>query len=98
MAPPAKDYSAFETAGATQLNVAKPGLRVTPLAGVLLSEDEKLLQESYESSIEENKLPAQHPTLEGLKTILDQLALKDPKQKRPSLRISSVPLPVSGAG
>ena len=43
-------------------------------------EDKELLQKTYESSIDENKLPAkQYPSLEGLKTILDQLALKDPK-------------------
>ena len=37
-------------------------------------EDKELLQKTYDSSIDEKKLPAkQYPTLEGLKTILDQL-------------------------
>ena len=51
-------------------------------AKYLRLDDKELLQKTYESSIDENKLPAkQYPTLEGLKTILDQLALKDPKAK-----------------
>jgi ABC-type nitrate/sulfonate/bicarbonate transport system substrate-binding protein len=56
------------------------GLRIA--AKYLRLDDKELLQKTYESSIDENKLPAkQYPTLEGLKTILDQLALKDPKAK-----------------
>jgi ABC-type nitrate/sulfonate/bicarbonate transport system substrate-binding protein len=51
-------------------------------AKYLRLDDKELLQKTYESSIDESKLPAkQYPTLEGLKTILDQLALKDPKAK-----------------
>ena len=51
-------------------------------AKYLRLDDKDLLQKTYESSIDENKLPAkQYPTLDGLKTILDQLALKDPKAK-----------------
>ena len=51
-------------------------------AKYLRLDDKELLQKTYESSIDENKLPAkQYPTLDGLKTILDQLALKDPKAK-----------------
>lgn len=56
------------------------GMRIA--AKYLRLDDKELLQKTYESSIDENKLPAkQYPTLEGLKTILDQLALKDPKAK-----------------
>ena len=51
-------------------------------AKYLRLDDKELLQKTYESSIDENKLPAkQYPTLEGIKTILDQLALKDSKAK-----------------
>jgi len=45
-------------------------------------EDKELLQRTYESSIDEKKLPAkQYPTAGGIKTILDELALKDPKAR-----------------
>jgi hypothetical protein len=51
-------------------------------AKYLRLDDKELLQKTYESSIDENKLPAkQYPTLDELKTILDQLALKDPKAR-----------------
>jgi hypothetical protein len=40
------------------------------------------LEKTYESSVLDRKLPPkQYPTLEGIKTILDQVALKDPKAK-----------------
>ncbi|HEX4990134.1 MAG TPA: hypothetical protein VFW91_15255, partial [Candidatus Binatia bacterium] len=40
-------------------------------AKYLRLDDKELLQKTYESSIDENKLPAkQYPTLDGLKTIL----------------------------
>ena len=56
------------------------GIKIT--AKYLRLDDKELLQKTYESSIDENKLPAkQYPTLEGIKTILDQLALKDSKAK-----------------
>jgi hypothetical protein len=56
------------------------GLKIA--AKYLRLEDKELLQRTYESSIDENKLPMkQYPTLDGLKTILDQIALKDPKAK-----------------
>ena len=59
-------------------------------AKYLRLDDKELLQKTYESSIDENKLPAkQYPTLEGLKTILEQLALRNPKRKPPSPRTSS---------
>ena len=42
----------------------------------------ELLQRTYESSIDQKKLPTkQYPSAEGIKTILDELALKDPKAK-----------------
>ncbi len=45
-------------------------------------EDKELLQKTYDSSIDEKKLPAkQYPTLEGLKTILDQFSQKDAKAR-----------------
>ena len=51
-------------------------------AKYLRLEDKELLQKTYESSIDENKLPAkQYPTLAGLKTILDQLAPTNAKAK-----------------
>ena len=51
-------------------------------AKYLRLEDPELLRRTYESSIDENKLPMkQYPTAEGLKTILDQLALTNPKAK-----------------
>jgi hypothetical protein len=51
-------------------------------AKYLRLEDQELLQKTYESSIDENKLPAkQYPTVDGLKIIIDQLALTNPKAK-----------------
>ena len=56
------------------------GLKIA--AKYLRLEDKELLQRTYESSIDEKKLPAkQYPSAEGIKTILDELALKDPKAK-----------------
>ncbi len=56
------------------------GMRI--LAKYLRLEDKDLIQKTYDSSIAENKLPAkQYPTLEGLKTILDQIGQKDPKAR-----------------
>ena len=56
------------------------GLKVA--AKYLRLEDKELLQRTYESSIDEKKLPAkQYPSVDGIKTILDQLGLKDPKAK-----------------
>jgi NitT/TauT family transport system substrate-binding protein len=56
------------------------GLKIA--AKYLRLEDKELLQKTYESSINENKLPAkQYPTAEGLKIIIDQLALTNPKAK-----------------
>ena len=58
----------------------KEGLRI--LAKYLRLSDKELLEQTYESSILDSKLPRkQYPTLEGIKTILDQAALKDPKAK-----------------
>jgi ABC-type nitrate/sulfonate/bicarbonate transport system substrate-binding protein len=55
------------------------GLKIA--AKYLRLDDKELLQKTYESSIDEKKLPAkQYPSVEGIKTILDQLA-KDPKAK-----------------
>jgi NitT/TauT family transport system substrate-binding protein len=63
----------LKTDRATGLKIAAKYLRL---------EDKELLQKTYESSIDENKLPAkQYPTLAGLKTILDQLAPANPKAK-----------------
>ncbi len=56
------------------------GLKIA--AKYLRLEDKDLLQRTYESSIDEKKLPAkQYPSADGIKTILDELALKDPKAK-----------------
>jgi NitT/TauT family transport system substrate-binding protein len=56
------------------------GLKIA--AKYLRLEDKDLLQRTYESSIDEKKLPArQYPSVEGLKTIVDQLALTNPKAK-----------------
>ena len=51
-------------------------------AKYLRLEDKDLLQRTYESSIDEKKLPAkQYPSVAGLKTIIDQLAATNPKAK-----------------
>lgn len=56
------------------------GMRIA--AKYLRLEDKELLSRTYESSIEESKLPAkQYPSVDGLKIILDQLGVKDPKAK-----------------
>ena len=47
-------------------------------AKYLRLDDKELLQKTYESSIDENKLPANSIRLRRAKTILDQLALKGP--------------------
>jgi NitT/TauT family transport system substrate-binding protein len=52
------------------------------LAKYLRTDDREILEKTLDNSITENKLPQkQYPTLEGIKTILDQLALKDPKAR-----------------
>ena len=56
------------------------GLKIA--AKYLRLEDKELLEKTYESSIDENKLPAkQYPTFAGLKTILDQMATTNAKAK-----------------
>jgi ABC-type nitrate/sulfonate/bicarbonate transport system substrate-binding protein len=56
------------------------GLKIA--AKYLRLEDKELLQRTYESSIDEKKLPAkQYPSADGIKTILDELAVKEPKAK-----------------
>lgn len=63
----------LKTDRATGLKIAAKYLRL---------EDPELLRKTYESSIDENKLPMkQYPTVEGLKTIIDQIALTNPKAK-----------------
>jgi NitT/TauT family transport system substrate-binding protein len=52
------------------------------LAKYLHLDDQEVLEKTYDGSIADNKLPPkQYPTLEGLKTILDQLGQKDPKAR-----------------
>jgi hypothetical protein len=56
------------------------GLKIA--AKYLRLEDKELLQRTYESSIDEKKLPAkQYPSADGIKTILDEIARKDPEAK-----------------
>ncbi|MGZ8454485.1 MAG: hypothetical protein ACXWZE_20550 [Candidatus Binatia bacterium] len=56
------------------------GLKIA--AKYLRLEDKELLQRTYESSIDEKKLPAkQYPSAEGIKTILNKLAVKEPRPK-----------------
>jgi NitT/TauT family transport system substrate-binding protein len=56
------------------------GIRI--LAKYLRLDDKELLEKTYDNSVADNKLPPkQYPTLEGLKTILDQLGQKDPKAR-----------------
>jgi NitT/TauT family transport system substrate-binding protein len=63
----------LKTDRATGIKIAAKYLRL---------EDPELLKRTYDSSIDENKLPIkQYPTIDGLKTILDQLALTNPKAK-----------------
>jgi NitT/TauT family transport system substrate-binding protein len=52
------------------------------LAKYLHLDDQEVLEKTYDGSIADNKLPPkQYPTLEGIKTILDQLGQKDPKAR-----------------
>jgi NitT/TauT family transport system substrate-binding protein len=52
------------------------------IAKYLRLTDKELIDKTYESSVLDSKLPPkQYPSLEGIKTILDQAALKDPKAK-----------------
>jgi NitT/TauT family transport system substrate-binding protein len=52
------------------------------IAKYLRITDKDLVEKTYESSILDSKLPPkQYPTLEGIKTILDQAAQKDPRAK-----------------
>ena len=52
------------------------------LARHLNIDDRDVLEKTYNSSIADSKLPPkQYPTLDGLKTILDQLGEKDPKAR-----------------
>jgi NitT/TauT family transport system substrate-binding protein len=52
------------------------------LAKHIQIDDKDVLERTYDNSIADNKLPPkQYPTLEGLKTILDQLGEKDPKAR-----------------
>ncbi len=52
------------------------------LAKYLRLSDKDLLEKTYDSSVLDSKLPPkQYPSLAGIKTILDQAALKDPKAK-----------------
>lgn len=63
----------LKTDRAVGLKIAAKYLRLT---------DNDLLQKTYESSADENKLPAkQYPTVEGLKIIIDQAVLTNPKAK-----------------
>ncbi len=56
------------------------GLKI--LAKYLHMNDREILERTYDNSISENKLPRkQYPTLEGIKTILEQLGQKDPKAR-----------------
>jgi len=51
-------------------------------AKYLRLEDKELLQRTYQSSIDEKKLPAkQCPSAEGIRTILDELGLNDPRAR-----------------
>ena len=65
------------------------GLKIA--AKYLRLEDRELLQRTCESSIDEKKLPAkQYPSAEGIRTILDELAVKEPKAKAVKQAISSM--------
>ncbi len=56
------------------------GLKI--LAKYLHMNDREILEKTYDNSITENKLPRkQYPTLQGIRTILDQLGEKDPKAR-----------------
>ena len=63
----------LKTDRATGMKIAAKYLRL---------EDPELLKKTYESSIDENKLPMkQYPTMEGIKIIIDQLAVTNPRAK-----------------
>ena len=63
----------LKTDRATGIKIAAKYLRL---------EDPELLKKTYESSIDENKLPVkQYPTVDGIKIIIDQLATTNPKAK-----------------
>ena len=56
------------------------GLKI--LARYLRVGDKEILERTYDNSITENKLPRkQYPTLEGIKTILEQLGEREPKAR-----------------
>ena len=56
------------------------GLKI--LANYLRVSDREILERTYDNSITDNKLPRkQYPTVDGIKTILDQLGQKDPKAR-----------------
>ncbi len=56
------------------------GLKI--LAKYLRVDDKEILERTYDNSITENKLPRkQYPTLEGIKTILEQFGEKEPKAR-----------------
>jgi hypothetical protein len=65
-------------------DVAALGLAYQHQGGVKISawRTRSSYNEPYESSIDEKELPAkQYPSPEGVKTILDELALKDSKAR-----------------
>jgi ABC-type nitrate/sulfonate/bicarbonate transport system substrate-binding protein len=63
----------LKTDRATGMKIAAKYLRL---------EDPDLLRKTYESSIDENKLPMkQYPTVDGIKIIIDQMAATNPKAK-----------------
>ena len=63
----------LKTDRATGMKIAAKYLRL---------EDTELLKKTYESSIDENKLPMkQYPTVAGIKIIIDQIAASNPKAK-----------------
>ena len=63
----------LKTDRATGMKIAAKYLRL---------EDPELLKKTYESSIDENKLPTkQYPTAEGIKIIIDQISLSNPKAR-----------------
>jgi NitT/TauT family transport system substrate-binding protein len=52
------------------------------LAKYMHLDDRDVLERTYDNAIADNKLPPkQYPTLEGIKTILDQMGQNDPKAK-----------------
>jgi len=56
------------------------GIRI--LAKYLRLGDRELVEKTYDSSISDHKLPPkQYPTLDGIKTIIDQIGEKEPKAR-----------------